>query len=175
MALLEVLTFPDPVLRAENAPVTTFDEEFRQLVQDMAETMYANDGIGLAAPQVGVNINLIILDVGPGEERGRHLLALANPKIIDGDGAIEWDEGCLSLPEVTVRMQRHAKVTIAYQDPDGNDMEIEGDELLAVALQHEMDHLKGQLLIDYLPPLKRRLVTKELKRIKEHGPDEYED
>ena len=175
MALLEILTYPDPLLRAENTPVTTFDEELGQLVQNMAETMYANDGVGLAAPQVGVNKNLIILDVGPGEERGHHLLVLANPELIEGDGAIEWDEGCLSLPEVTVRMKRHASVKIAYQDLEGTELEIAGNELLAIALQHEMDHLKGRLLIDYLSPLKRRVVARELKRYKEHGPDEYED
>lgn len=166
MALMEIKTYPDAVLREDCTPVTEFDAAFRELVMDMAETMYANDGVGLAAPQVGLSKNLIILDVASGDERGKQFLALANPRIVEKEGTIEWDEGCLSLPEVNVRMQRHERVKVRAQDVEGNEIELEGTDLLGVALQHEIDHLTGTLLIDYIPTLKRRMVTRDLKKLK---------
>jgi peptide deformylase len=169
MALMEIRTYPDDVLREECTPVTEFGEALRELVMDMAETMYSNDGVGLAAPQVGLSKNLIVLDVASGDERGKQFLALANPKIVEKEGAIEWDEGCLSLPEVSVRMERHGRVKVRAQDVDGNEFEVEGTDLLAVALQHEIDHLTGTLLIDYIPTLRRRMVLRDLTRLKHEG------
>ena len=164
MALMEVKTYPDPVLRKETEPIETFDEDLEKLVQDMAETMYANDGVGLAAPQVGLSKKLVILDVGESEDRGRQLLVLANPKVVEGDGKITWEEGCLSLPGMQVKVQRKAQVMVKAQNIHGEDMEVKGEELLAVALQHEIDHLKGKLIIDYASPLKKRMLLKDYKK-----------
>jgi len=169
MALLELHTYPDEALRLECEPVTRFDEDLARLVGDMAQTMYAEDGVGLAAPQVGINKRLLILDVAPREERGRKLLVAVNPEVVAGEGEIEWEEGCLSLPEVTIRMQRQATVTVKAQDLQGQEYEVEAEGLLAVALQHEIDHLDGVLLIDHLPVLKRRLVVRDLKRLKKEA------
>ncbi len=167
MAKLEVRTYTDPVLREECQPVTEFGEPLRKLVLDMAETMYAEDGVGLAAPQVGINQQLIVLDTAGGEERGRSVLALANPEIVAGEGTIEWEEGCLSLPELTVPTTRQAKVTVRAQDVEGNPIEVTGEGLLSVALQHEIDHLHGRLLLDLLSPLRRRLAGRDLRKRKE--------
>jgi len=166
---MEIKTYPDDVLREECTPITEFDDQLKKLVMDMAETMYANDGVGLAAPQVGVTKQLIVLDVASGEERGKRVFALANPEIVEKEDSIEWDEGCLSLPEVSVRMQRHGKVKVRAQDIDGNTIEIEGTGLLGVALQHEIDHLTGTLLVDYIPTLKRRMVIRDLKKHKQES------
>jgi len=175
MARLEVMTFPDEVLRTDCAPVEDFGDELKKLVMDMAETMYAYDGIGLAAPQVGIARRLIVLDVAPVEERGKSILALANPEIVEADGEIEWDEGCLSLPEVTVRMTRNSRVRVRGQDLEGEEVEFEADELFAVALQHEIDHLDGRLLIDYVPPLRRKILVRELKKRKQEDQEEEQD
>jgi peptide deformylase len=170
MALLEIRTYPDPVLREECQPVTEFDEALRVLAENMAETMYANDGIGLAAPQVGLTRSFLVVDSASPEERGKEVLALANPRITDSEGTIEFEEGCLSLPELTVPTTRKARVTVAAQDLEGNDIEIVAEGLLAIVLQHEIDHLHGRLLVDYVSPLRRASVVRKLKKIKEmHG------
>lgn len=167
MALLEIRTYPDPVLREECTPVTEFDDALRKIAEDMAETMYANDGIGLAAPQVGVTRSFLVVDPASPEERGREVLALANPVITDSDGSIEFEEGCLSLPELTVPTTRKARVTVAAQDLEGNEIEVTAEGLLAIVLQHEIDHLHGRLLVDYVSPLKRASVVRKLKKLKE--------
>ena len=164
MALLEIRTYPDPVLKKVAEPVVEFGPELARLVRDMAETMYASDGVGLAAPQVGVSRRLIILDVGSGEERGKQVLVLANPEIVSREGEVQWEEGCLSLPSVSLKMRRSARVVVRGQDLEGGEVEVEGDELLAVALQHEIDHLDGLVLFDRLSPVRRRLVLRDYRR-----------
>ncbi|MBM4353489.1 MAG: peptide deformylase [Deltaproteobacteria bacterium] len=167
MARLVLRTYPDSVLREECAEVTVFDEKLARLAADMLETMYTNDGVGLAAPQVGVSRRLIVIDAASGEERGKSPLVLVNPKIIESDGIVEWDEGCLSLPELSVIMQRKATVVVQALSPAGEPFELRCEGLLAVAIQHEIDHLEGKLLLDYLPPLKRRMVARDFRKKKE--------
>ena len=164
MAKLTVRTFPDPVLKEKAGPVETFDENLVTLVRDMAETMYAEDGVGLAAPQVGVSKRLVVIDVGDAETRGKELLVLVNPEIVAREGAIEWEEGCLSLPGMTVKTRRSAQVKVKAQDAHGTPFEIEGDELLAIALQHELDHLEGVLLLDKASPIKRRMLLRDYRK-----------
>jgi peptide deformylase len=174
MALLKIHTYPDPILREECVPVVEFDGALKQLAADMAETMYASDGIGLAAPQVGIPKAFIVLDVASPEERGKEVLSLANPSVVASEGTIEFEEGCLSLPELTVPMKRSASVTVAAQDLDGKAIEVQAEGLLAIALQHEIDHLHGRLLVDYLSPLKRPGVVRKLKKIKAGDAPEVE-
>ena len=164
MAKLPVRTFPDPVLKEIASPVEKFDDDLVTLVRDMAETMYAEDGVGLAAPQVGVSKRLVVIDVGDSDTRGKELLVLVNPEIIAREGAIEWEEGCLSLPGMTVKTRRSANVTVKALDAHGTPFEIEGDELLAIALQHELDHLEGVLLLDKASPIKRRMLLRDYRK-----------
>ena len=126
--------------------------------------MWANDGVGLAAPQIGVAKRLLVLDVATGEDRGKNLIVLSNPEIIEREGEIEWEEGCLSVPGMTVKVKRSNRVVVEAQDLDGNTVRVEGEELPAVALQHEMDHLDGVLMFDYLSPLRRRMALKEYRK-----------
>jgi peptide deformylase len=164
MAKLQIRVYPDPALKKKAEPVTEFDDSLRRLAADMAETMYANDGVGLAAPQVGVSRRFLVLDVGPTEERGKNLLVLANPRILLSDGDVEWDEGCLSLPGMSVKVHRKAHVQVEAQDLNGQVFRIDADQLLAVAVQHEMDHLEGTLLLDHASALKRRLLIRDYNR-----------
>jgi len=167
MARLELRVYPDPVLRETCLEVTQFDEKLARLAADMLETMYSNDGLGLAAPQVGVSLRLVVIDTAAGEERGKNPIILVNPKIVESDGTIEWDEGCLSLPDLSVMMVRKATVTLQAQDVKGEPFELRCDELLSVAVQHELDHLEGKLLLDYLAPLRRRMVARDFRKRKE--------
>lgn len=167
MALLEIRTYPDPVLREECAPVTSFGDGLKKLAEDMAETMYASDGIGLAAPQVGVASSFLVVDPASPDERGREVLALANPVITEAEGSIEFEEGCLSLPELTVPTTRKARIKVTAQDLDGNGIEVTAEGLLAIVLQHEIDHLHGRLLVDYVSPLRRASVVRKLKKLKD--------
>ena len=164
MAKLELKFFPEPVLREKCEPEEEFGEELKTLALDMAETMWANDGVGLAAPQIGVAKRLLVLDVATGEDRGKNLIVLSNPEIIEREGEIEWEEGCLSVPGMTVKVKRSNRVVVEAQDLDGNTVRVEGEELPAVALQHEMDHLDGVLMFDYLSPLRRRMALKEYRK-----------
>ncbi|MDX9724712.1 MAG: peptide deformylase [Myxococcota bacterium] len=167
MALLDIVLYPDEPLTKVAAPVERFDEELRQLVNDMVETMYANDGLGLAAPQVGVSRRIVVIDYSDREQDEEpKLLVMINPRIEHAEGSIRWEEGCLSLPGLFREVQSHAVVDVVYQDVDGNPQRIHGEELLAVALQHEIDHLNGILFIDRLGPLKKRFALKEWKRLR---------
>jgi peptide deformylase len=159
MALLEVLTFPHQILRQACELVTDIDDETIQLFKDMADTMYSKKGIGLAAPQVGITRKMIVLDVGQG------LLTLINPEIADSDGSAEREEGCLCLPEVYVTVPRKEKVQIKGVDVNGNPVSFEADGLLARALQHEIDHLNGTLIIDKLSKLKRDFIIKKFRKL----------
>lgn len=167
MALLQVYEFPDPILQQQAAPVVVFDEALRQLAADMLETMYEENGIGLAANQVAVLKQLVVVDVQAGSEDVdlREPRVLVNPKIVAASGETAIEEGCLSVPEFRAEVPRAEQITVHYQDLEGNPQTLEADGLLAICLQHELDHLRGRLFIDYLPPLKQRMVKKRLAKL----------
>ena len=165
MALLQILTYPDPRLRDRARPVDAVDEPLRRLVDDMAQTMYAAKGIGLAATQVGVARRVVVMDVSAEHDQ---LLVLINPKIVARDGAQVCEEGCLSVPDVFEEVERAERITVHYLDRDGQAQQFDADGLLAVCVQHEIDHLDGKLFVDYLSRLKQdRLRKKAGKRQRE--------
>ncbi len=165
MALLEVCTYPDPVLRQEAAPVDEVDRRCRKLIDDMIETMYDAPGIGLAANQVGKPIRVVTIDLQQrGEENQGGLIVLVNPRIVSAAGSITWEEGCLSLPEYFSKVKRANEVTVQALDKDGKPLEITASGLLAVVLQHEIDHLEGRLFIDRLGPIARDLFKRRWKK-----------
>ncbi|MCF6266109.1 MAG: peptide deformylase [Desulfuromusa sp.] len=167
MALREILHYPESLLKQKSLPVTEFNTELKQLADDMVETMYAAPGVGLAAPQVGVLQRLIILDCSTSEEPN-DLLVAVNPEIIAEEGDSLEEEGCLSVPGYWANVKRHAKATLRYQDINGNFHEREAEGLLAIGMQHEIDHLDGVLFVDRLSPLKRSIFRKKyLKMLKE--------
>ncbi|MBF0195326.1 MAG: peptide deformylase [Magnetococcales bacterium] len=167
MALLPILTAPDRRLKQKAAPVEEVSEKIVKLMDDMVETMYAAPGIGLAAPQVNVLKRVIVVDVenyDGGEEH--NLLTLANPEIIEKEGEIVWAEGCLSVPNFTEDVVRAEKVVVQALNKEGKKIEITAEGLLAVCLQHEIDHLDGQLFIDHVSRLKRAIILQKLKKRK---------
>lgn len=165
MALLPILHYPDPRLHQSATSVTEFTAELKQLAEDMTETMYAAPGVGLAAPQVNVHQRLIVVDVS---EDKNGLMVLVNPQIIAREGEQEYEEGCLSVPGVYSKISRAARVKVKAQDLEGAPFEVEADGLLAVCLQHEIDHLDGKVFVDYLSQLKQnRIRTKLLKQARE--------
>jgi peptide deformylase len=147
-------------------PVEQFDDDLRELAESMAETMYAAPGIGLAAPQVGVETRLAVVDVTSGEEPG-HLLVLVNPEIVESSGAEIDVEGCLSIPGISDKVQRSFRITVEAQDLEGNPHRLEAEGLEARAIQHEIDHLDGVLFTDHLRGLRRERVRRKLKRLRE--------
>ena len=161
MAKLTILEFPDPRLRKKAVPVDVVDDELRALVDDMFETMYAAPGIGLAAIQVNVAKRIIVIDVSENHDQP---LCLINPEIIERDGAESCEEGCLSVPGVFETVTRADKIRVRALDRDGADIEFEADGLLAVCIQHEIDHLDGKLFVDYLSNLKRQRIRKKLEK-----------
>ena len=163
MALLEILHFPDERLRTRATPVEEVNDEVRQLVDDMFETMYDAPGIGLAATQINVHKRIIVIDVS--QERNQPLV-LINPQIIEKDGVEEREEGCLSVPGVYETVQRADHIKVKALDRDGQEFELETGELLAVCIQHEIDHLDGKLFVDYLSSLKRQRIKKKLEKSK---------
>lgn len=168
MAIRKILHYPDKRLRIAGEPVTDFGPELQRLIDDMAETMYAAPGVGLAATQIGVTKQLFIIDVSSGEGPS-DLRVFINPSFIKLEGEIEWEEGCLSFPGVHSDIRRAARVKVRAQDRHGNWFEQEADELMAVALQHEYDHLQGKLMIDHLSPLKRRIVHRTMQKRANQG------
>jgi peptide deformylase len=169
MAIREIRLLGDPVLRTEAEEVEVFDEELRTLVDDMFETMAAAEGAGLAAPQVGISRRVLVVDVrrevGP---RGR--LALINPSLVEvGDEVDRGPEGCLSIPGVSEVVARPARVVVEGRNPAGETIRVEGEDLFARALLHEMDHLDGVLFIDRLSPLKRRMLLRKYRKMQEEG------
>ena len=166
MALLEILHFPDSRLRLKARPVTQVDDQVRQMVKDMLETMYQAPGIGLAATQVNIQLEVIVIDVSENKDQP---LCLINPKIIESDGTEEMQEGCLSVPGFYENVTRAEKVKIQALNEDGDSFELEADDLLAVCIQHEMDHLQGKLFVDYLSPLKRQRIKKKLIKLEKSG------
>ena len=161
MAIRTILEFPDPRLRTRAAPVTHFDAELGQLVDDLFESMYAAPGIGLAATQVDVHKRVIVIDVS--EERNAPLV-LINPEILSREGVAQTEEGCLSVPGIYDEVERAAKVRVRAQDRTGAVFEQDHEGVLAVCIQHEMDHLEGKLFVDYLSDLKRQRIRKKLEK-----------
>lgn len=163
MAILEIRTYPDPVLAQKAKPVEHFDEKLRQLLDNMAETMYVAPGVGLAAPQVGVSLRAIVVDASPKVEDAQ-LIKLVNPEISFAEGNSVFEEGCLSVPGFTAEVTRASKIRVDGFDGYGEPVTIETDTFLATVLQHEIDHLEGVLFIDHLGRLKRDLVRRRLKK-----------
>jgi peptide deformylase len=163
MALLDILRYPDPRLEKVARPVAAVDARIRRLVDDMVETMRAADGIGLAATQVDVHEQVVVIDTSEARDAP---IVLVNPRIVArSEETVQGDEGCLSVPGIYDNVERHARVTVVAQDRDGVERTIEADGLLAVCVQHEMDHLLGKVFVEYLSPLKRsRIRTKMGKR-----------
>ena len=164
MALLTILHFPDPRLRLKAAPVPVVDDEIRQLAADMLETMYDAPGIGLAATQVDVQKRLIVVDVSPDHDQP---MCFINPEIVWRDGLEEMEEGCLSVPGVYETVQRAEMIRFRALALDGRRLDQEVDGLLAVCIQHEIDHLDGKLFVDYLSNLKRTRIRKKLEKAQE--------
>ncbi len=164
MSIQRIYQYPEPVLRQKTEKIETFDNGLAQLVEDMAETMYDAPGIGLAAPQIGKSIKLIVVDISEDKEGEKKYMPLVNPEIVDHEGNQIDEEGCLSVPELTANVKRYQKVTVAYQDLQGQAHELSTENRFAVVLQHEIDHLNGILFIDHLSPLKRNLYKKKVKK-----------
>jgi peptide deformylase len=167
MAKLTILEYPDPRLRTRAAPITRFDAALKRQIADMLETMYAAPGIGLAATQVDWHFQLLVIDVSEGKDEPQVFI---NPEILSAEGKAKGEEGCLSVPGIYDDVARAEKVRVRYQDASGTSLERELDGLLAVCLQHEMDHLTGKLFVDYLSELKRQRIRKKLdKERRERG------
>jgi peptide deformylase len=164
MAILPIRKLPDPVLREQAREVTEINRELQRLIDDMADTMYAAPGLGLAASQVGVLHRLIVFDVSHREGGPRDLQVILNPCITAGEGEITREEGCLSVADFSAEVKRHAKVKVKGLDREGKPIEMTGEGLLAVVLQHEVDHLDGILFIDHLSRLKRGLYLRRLRK-----------
>lgn len=161
MSVLSILEFPDPRLRTRAEPVTVFDAKLKQFVADMHETMYAANGVGLAATQVNVHQRVLVADMS--DERNRPLV-LINAQILEKDGSQVYQEGCLSFPGLYADVTRALSVKVKAQDVDGKEIVVEAEGPLAVCIQHEMDHLEGKVFVDYLSPLKRSLLLKRLDK-----------
>jgi peptide deformylase len=164
----EIVKYPDPVLARRGEPVSVFDDKLKTLVEEMFESMYAAQGIGLAAPQIGLSQRLTVIDVSFKKDPEARI-ALINPEIIEREGEQYEEEGCLSLPEIREKVKRAAKVKVRAQDTDGEWFEVEGEELLSRAFQHEIDHLDGVLFIDRLSRLKKDLLVRKIKKLIKNG------
>jgi peptide deformylase len=164
----EVLKYPDPCLAQAGERVTKFDAELAQLIAEMFETMYAAQGIGLAAPQIGISRQITVIDTSF-KERPEDKLVLINPEVVDREGKQNEEEGCLSLPEIREKVQRAKWVKVRAQNEKGEFFEVEGEELLCRALLHEIDHLHGILFIDHLSRLKREMVFRRIRKLQKNG------
>jgi peptide deformylase len=166
MAKLKILEFPDPRLRTKATPVGSVDDALRVLIGDMFETMYDAPGIGLAATQVDVHKRLLVTDVSPDKPEPHVLI---NPEIFEKDGVIVTDEGCLSIPGYFEEVERAEHIRVRFRDRNGDETEMEADGLLAVCIQHEIDHLDGKLFVDYLSEAKRQRIRKKLEKERRHA------
>jgi len=173
VSLRDILYYPDPNLRKVAAPVANVDGRVAALVDDMLETMYEAPGIGLAATQINIHERIVVIDVS---DEGDSPLTLINPEIVLAEGEGEMQEGCLSIPEIYETIKRPSEVRVSAIDREGNPFEMDADGLLAVCIQHEIDHLEGKLFVDYLSPLKRNRIRKKMiKATRERLEDEEED
>jgi peptide deformylase len=161
-----ILSYPDPELKKKSLPVTIINEKTAELVRDMAETMYAAPGVGLAAPQIGVHQRIAVIDVSAKDDMPELIVAI-NPVIIHADGESYEEEGCLSVPKYAANVRRHARVVVKALNLEGEEVTYKADDLLAIAFQHEIDHLDGILFIDHLSPLKRDMFRKKYRRMVE--------
>lgn len=164
MAVRTIIHYPEPLLKQVSKPVSVFDAELKQLADDMVETMYDAPGVGLAAPQVAVLKRLIVMDCS-GKDEPADLIVAVNPEIVEKEGASCEEEGCLSVPGFYASVNRYSKVTMKYQDVEGNPHQRTAEGLLAVAMQHEIDHLQGILFVDHLSPLKKSLFRKKYLKL----------
>jgi peptide deformylase len=165
MAILEILKYPHPTLKKRSESVSRINDEVQLLIRDMRETMYAAGGIGLAACQVGASSRIIVLDVSPMDPE-QNFFALINPEIVSEEGEIDHEEGCLSVPEYQEKIKRKEKVCVKGLSPEGKEIEINGEGILAIALQHEIDHTNGILILDRVSRLKREIYRNRLKKDK---------
>ncbi len=165
MAILEILKYPNPLLRKKCEKVDHIDGDTQRLINDMIDTMYDANGIGLAASQVGVLSRIIVVDVSPIDQE-KDLLTIINPEIVSEEGEIEHEEGCLSLPEFRENVKRRERVKVIGISPEGKEIMLDADGILAIALQHEIDHLNGVLLLDRVSRLKREIYKNKLKKEK---------
>jgi len=173
MALREVLLFPDPRLKQKSERVAEISDAVRELARDMIEVMYDEPGIGLAAPQVGEALRLVVMDTEwTHEATEKHATIMVNPEIVEREGSVTWTEGCLSVPDYQAEVERAARVTVRYSDLSGDVVEEEAEDLRAVCLQHEIDHLDGILFIDRISRLKRSLYVKKRKKALRDGEDD---
>jgi peptide deformylase len=174
----EIYRYPDAILKLVATPVRNLDGTLAAFLDEMAQTMYAAPGVGLAAPQVGLSERAIVLDCDSAEERaehrGRGLLKLVNPEIVAAEGSLVWEEGCLSVVDFTAEVKRAARVLVRAFTPEEKEIRIEAEGLLAVALQHEIDHLDGKLFIDRISRLKRDLYKRKIKKVIREGRFEEE-
>jgi len=161
-----ILTYPNPELKKKSVPVTIITDAVRELALDMAETMYDAPGVGLAAPQIGVHQRIIVIDVSASDEP-RELIIAINPVIVHSEGEVYEEEGCLSVPQYAANVRRHARVIVKGLDLEGNEKTWKAEDLLAIAFQHEIDHLDGVLFVDHLSPLKRDLFQRKMRRMAE--------
>jgi peptide deformylase len=164
----EIVKYPDPILQKPTLPVTEFNEGLRSLVDDMFESMYAAQGIGLAAPQIGISKRITVIDLSF-KKNPEEKIVLINPEIIHKEGKQNEEEGCLSLPEIREKVSRAERVRVRAQDVEGNWLEIDGEELLARAFQHEIDHLDGILFIFRVSALKRDLLLRKIRKMQKNG------
>lgn len=163
MAIHKIIYLPDPRLRQVNLPIKTFDDDLQKLIEDMFETMYDANGVGLAAPQIGINLQLSVVDI-VGDKKDQ--LVLVNPEIILSEGEVEYQEGCLSVPSAYDTVLRAEKVTVRALDRFGKPFEMSADGLLGECFQHEIDHLNGKLFVDLLSPIKRAMARKKVDKFK---------
>lgn len=170
----EILIWPDPILKQVAKPVDRVDDGIRRLLDDMAETMYAADGVSLAAPQIGVLQRVIVIDTSPKQE-GQKLIHLVNPEIVLSEGVTTYTEGCLSIPGEAEEVERAAKVTVRALDYRGQPFELACDGLLNIAVQHEYDHLQGTLFVDHLSSLKREIIRRRMRKLKQEQAEERAD
>lgn len=168
MAVREILKYPHPGLKRKCKVVAKIDDDVKRLIEDMTETMYGSNGIGLAASQVGDSRRVIVLDVSP-VDPGQDWLALINPEVVSAHGEIDWEEGCLSVPDCVEKIKRKEKLCVRGLSPEGKPVEIDAEGILAIALQHEIDHLNGVLILDRISSLKRELYRDRLKKKKKEG------
>jgi len=163
MAIREILKYPDPVLKKRARGVDQIDGELKKLIQDMTETMYDAGGVGLAAPQVGISRRVIVVDVSPIDPQ-QSLFVMINPEIVLEEGDIDHEEGCLSVPDCLEKVKRRERVQVRGISPEGKKVEVSGEGILAFALQHEIDHLNGVLILDRVSPLKRDVYRRKVKK-----------
>ncbi len=164
MSKMDIKIYPESILRAKAKEITNIDDSIKSLADNMLETMYEAPGIGLAANQVGVDLRLIVVDVAPKEERGKSPIVLINPIITESEGEITWEEGCLSVPGMTAEIKRNFRVVVKGFDLLEREITVEAEELFAVVLQHEIDHLDGTLYFDHLSRLKKEFFLKNYKK-----------